>query len=259
VFAALYACAMFFAPIAAITSNLLWRLAFSVLLVMLTFRVLHWKKVAKLTAIFYATTFIFGGTVFGLLHLTRASTALGMIVSNGEMYLNVPIGFLIVGIGAAYAGVIIYTKMVRLKFENERMIVDVKINLNGGEIVTKALIDTGSALVEPISKKPVIVVEYDIISELLPPDARNLYGVDGNFNCETLVELIENNLRSHKFCIIPFASLGSKGSLMLGITPEKVEFLGREQPEISPVIGICADKLSPEGEFFALGSAALAV
>ena len=258
VFAALYACAMFFVPISAITSTLLGRLIFSVLLVMLTFRVLNWRTVAKLTAIFYMTSFAFGGAVFGILYLTRASTALGMVVSNGEIYLNVPIGFLMVGIGAAYAGIIVYTKTVRRNFENERLIIDVKININGGEIVTKALIDTGSELIEPVSKKPVIVVEYEVISALLPADVGKLYDNDGSFNCETLVDIVEENLYKYKFCIIPFAALGNKSGMMLGIIPDKIEFLERAQPGISPVIGICADKLSHNGEFFALTHVALA-
>jgi len=258
--AALYACAMFFAPIAAITSNFIGRFIFSILLVMLTFRVVNYRLVAKLTAMFYMTSFAFGGAVFGLLYLTRASTALGMVISNGEVYLNLPIGFLMLGIGAAYAGVIVYTKIVRLKFENERALVDVKISVNGGEITTRALIDTGSALVEPVSKRPVIVVEYSVIAMLLPSEVGELYADGGeNFGCEALVDVIEKNFRKYKFCLIPFAALGEKRGMMLGITPDKVEFLGRNECETLPVIGICADKLSPDGEFFALTHAALSV
>ena len=254
---ALYSVAMFFVPFMAITQTLLGRLIFSVLLVMLTFRVVQWKKLLKLTVIFYMTSFVFGGTVFGILYLTRASTALGMVISNGEVYLNVPVGILMLGIGTAYAGVIVYTKIVRRKFENERMIVDVKININGGEVITKALIDTGSELIEPISKRPVIVVEYDVLQELLPIDAASVCNDD--FNCEAFVEIVENNLHKFKFCLIPFSVLGNNRGMMLGIVPDKIEFLERAQPEISPVIGICKDKLSPDNEFFALGNAGLAM
>ena len=258
--AALYACAMFFAPIAAITSNILGRLVFSVLLVMLTFKVANWRKVAKLAAMFYMTSFAFGGTVFGILFLTRASTALGMVISNGEVYLNIPAGLLMLGIGAAYAGVIVYTKIVQRKFENDRLIMDVKINIKGNEIITKALIDTGSELVEPISKKPVIVVEYDVLQNMLPASVANLYTHNGDFDCEILVDIIESNLGVYQFCMIPFASLGNKSGMMLGIAPDKIEFLGRgkSENETSCVIGICAQKLSPGGEFSALTHAALA-
>ena len=256
--AALYACAAFFAPVSIITSTLFTRLIFSILLVMLVFRVVKFRMVIKFTAIFYMTSFAFGGAVLGLLYLTRASTALGMVISNGEVYLNLPIGFLIIGIGAAYVGVIVYTKIVQRNFENERLIVDVKININGREIVTQALIDTGSELIEPVSKKPVIVVEYEVIAKLLPADVGKLYDNDGSFNCETLVDVVENNLYKYKFCLIPFAALGNNGGMMLGIIPDKIEFLKRNQPGISPVIGICAEKLSPDGEFFALTHAELA-
>jgi len=253
---ALYSVAMFFVPFTALTQTLLGRLIFSLLLVMLTFRVVKWQKLLKLTAIFYMTSFAFGGVVFGILYLTRASTALGMVISNGEIYLNVPIGILLLGIGTAYAGVIIYTKFVQRKFENDRVIVDVKIEINGNEVMTKALIDTGSELIEPLSKRPVIVVEYDILQNLLPADSAKL--CNDNFNAEEFVEIVENNLHSYKFCLIPFSALGNSNGLMLGIIPDKLEFPGREQPEILPVIGICKDKLSPNGEFFALTHASLA-
>jgi stage II sporulation protein GA (sporulation sigma-E factor processing peptidase) len=161
------------------------------------------------------------------------------------------------GIGAAYAGVIVYTKIVRRNFENERVIVDVKININGGEVTTKALIDTGSELIEPVSKRPVIVVEYDVLETLLPPDAAKLYDNANDFDCEALINIIENHLHTYKFCLIPFAALGNNRGIMLGIIPDKIEFLNREQPEISPVIGVCADKLSSDGEFFALTHATL--
>jgi len=202
------------------------------------------------------TSFAFGGAVFGILYLTRVGTALGMIMSNGEIYLNLPIGILMVGIASAYAGVIVYTKIVRRKFENERVIVDVKININGGEIETKALIDTGSELIEPMSKRPVIVVEYDVLQRLLPADAARL--CDDDFNCDAFVEIVENNIRTHKFCLIPFSALGNSNGMMLGIIPDSIEFIGRTQPEIMPVVGLCRDKLSPDGEFFALGHAELA-
>ncbi|MCL2837536.1 MAG: sigma-E processing peptidase SpoIIGA [Oscillospiraceae bacterium] len=254
---ALYACVMFL-DITAITATILGRLIFSILLVMLTFRAVNWRTVAKLTAIFYMTSFAFGGTVFGILFLTRASTTLGMVVSNGEVYLNIPIGILMFGICAAYTGVVVYTKIVRRKFENERLIVDVKINIKSEEIVTKALIDTGSELVEPVSKKPVIVVEYDVLMGLLPENVADLYNHTADFDCEILVDIIESNLGDYKFCLIPFAALGTKSGMMLGIIPDKIEFLGRKQPQTSCVIGICAEKLSSDDAFFALTHATLA-
>ena len=248
---AIYSCTMFFPSLAPL-SGISGKLIFSVLLVMLTFRVIKIKNILKVTAMFYLISFALGGAVFGTLYFSRAGTALGMIVSNGELYLNLPIGILMVGILFGYGGVVVFTRLTRKNFENERVLTEAEITLGGKKVTIPALIDTGSELCEPTSGKPVIVVEIDRLKEILPEDIAGYYSGNEPEDIEKLLHIMERNKENYIFSLIPFSSLGSKNSIMLGITPERVSFVDKPRELNNCVIGICKNKLSPSGEYFAL-------
>ncbi len=94
-------------------------------------------------------------------------------------------------------------------------------------ISATGLMDTGNHLKEPISQKPVIIVEKELL------------------NKEEIC-LLENN-----FYAIPYHSIGNKAGIMRGFIAEEIT-IGTEQDSRKlqqVMIGICEEKLSRKGEY----------
>lgn len=105
----------------------------------------------------------------------------------------------------------------------EKGIVEAEIFFfDGNKIRVKALIDTGNSLVEPISKKPVSIIEKESLEGCL------------------------DSLRANDFRVIPFCSVGESKGVLQGFTVKKIIIYGRERIYISKkiMIGIAQDKIS---------------
>lgn len=48
------------------------------------------------------------------------------------------------------------------------MLCNIKININSNSVYTKAILDTGNFLKEPITKIPVAVVEKEVLKGVIP-------------------------------------------------------------------------------------------
>ena len=72
------------------------------------------------------------------------------------------------------------------------MFCTIKININKVEIETKAMIDTGNLLKEPISNTPVIVVEHTLLYDCMPKEIlNNLENILGG-DFENISEEVKN-------------------------------------------------------------------
>lgn len=67
--------------------------------------------------------------------------------------------------------------------------------------------DTGHSLIDPISKKPVLIVEYRAFKEILPIQFRKIFEKGNIYS--TINEMSENSY-VNKLRIIPYSSLGNE-------------------------------------------------
>ena len=127
------------------------------------------------------------------------------------------------------------------------------IVLNGKNIETTAMIDTGNLLKEPITNTPVIVLEHTLLYECIPKDILN--------NLENLLGGDFNNIPEHikreyvtKLKFIPFSSLGKQNGMLLGLKADYVEIISQEKKikKENIIIGIYNKSLTKRGEYNAL-------
>ena len=96
------------------------------------------------------------------------------------------------------------------------MFCDVEVELNNKIIKTRAMIDTGNLLKEPITNTPVIVVEHTLLYECVPKEILdNLESILGG-ELVKIPEEVRNEYIS-KLKLIPFASLGKQNGMLVGI------------------------------------------
>ena len=129
----------------------------------------------------------------------------------------------------------------------------IKFKLNGKEVETKAMIDTGNLVKEPITNTPVIIVESSLLYDVLPKEIlNNLDNILGG-NLDEIPEEIQNEYIAKLRCI-PFTSLGKQNGMLVGIKVEEVEIENEEESKLSNnvIIGIYDKSLTKRGEYRAL-------
>ena len=118
-------------------------------------------------------------------------------------------------------------EIIRDNFREKQIYLPVMLRIGEKSIFATGLMDTGNHLKEPISQKPVIIVERELL---------NREGI-----C-----LLESN-----FYAIPYHSIGNKAGIMRGFIAEEIT-IGSEQDSRKMqqvMIGVCEEKLSMKGEY----------
>jgi len=125
------------------------------------------------------------------------------------------------------------------------------ILLNGKICQINGLIDSGNSLVEPISKEPVIIVEFAKIRHILPDAFADAFAKAPQSQIEAA--LSAGDFFQSRFCIIPFSSLGNPNGVILGFRPDGIEIENQGKPlQKTAIIGICDFALATDGGYHAL-------
>lgn len=233
-----------------IYSGITIKIILSIIMVYIAYNPQNFKKMWKDILIFYLTSFVFGGAAFALIYIVKPQD---ILMRNGLFLGTYPLKTVILG---AIIGFVIITtafKLVKTKIAKKDMFCEVEIGINGKTINTKAMIDTGNLLREPITNTPVIVVEHTLLYNCLPKEILNnldeiLGGDFGKIPEETKTEYIS------KLKLIPFSSLGKQNGMLIGIRPEyiKIRQEDKELKKENIIIGIYNKSLTKRGEYRAL-------
>lgn len=133
-------------------------------LVFFTFGFPSKKVFVKAFLVFLLENFIFVGVMFCVWF---AFSPPGMLWKNGVTYIEISPIVLIVGSMVAYCLTCLFNS-VFCKLVGSTKLKKIKIEFNNKIVELNALYDTGNCLLEPFSKKPVCVCEFDALSEILP-------------------------------------------------------------------------------------------
>lgn len=139
-------------------------------------------------------------------------------------------------------------KNIKGKLSKKDMFCNIKININSNTIYTKAIIDTGNFLREPITKIPVVVVEKEVLKGVIPEEILN--------NLSNIIEGKEIELGKYasKIRLIPFMSLGKENGMLIGIKADGITVNIQEDKLFikNIIIGIYDGSLSKTGKYKAL-------
>ncbi|WP_243183302.1 sigma-E processing peptidase SpoIIGA [Anaerosolibacter carboniphilus] len=252
---AIYAFVVFF-PSLTFLYSMIMKVVVSMLIIVVTFMPYHFKHFFKLLGIFYLISFMFGGAAFALFYFTVFQG----LLSNGVFYIgNVFDTFspkLLI-----YAGIIAYILIkycwdyIQVKISREKIYVPICIEIENQKSQVKALIDTGNSLHDPLSKYPVIIVEYEAIKDLLPLDIQGMFNNSSkDINLDLITGIIQSSQWMNRFRMIPFKSLGKDNGMLIGFKPDCVELQDNNHSKCIKeiIIGIYTRKLSTDGDYHAL-------
>lgn len=251
-FGTIYAIMVFFPQFSLITS-LAIKILCSVLMLVIAFVPCSGRAFLRVFLYLYIVSFAMGGSVIALLYFTSSVPGYLQIYNGALVILGgVHYGWLTVGITMAillgYGGVV-FLRKASLK---KTLVYRIRIALNSKSVEVKALLDTGNQLNEPLTKKPVIVIEADALKSLLPQGIiEAVCGKEGTNIFQFTERLSEDWVL--RFRWIPYHSVGKSGSIW-GIIPDALEIIDGEKVKRynHVVLGLLPKKINREGEYQAL-------
>lgn len=233
-----------------IYSGLLIKIILSIVIIYVSFNSNNLKDLLKKILLFYLASFVFGGAVIAIIYMVNSQN---VTIQNGVLVGNYTIKTILIGIVVAYFTIIIAFKLIKTKILKKDLICDISIMINNKEIKTKALIDTGNFLKDPITQIPVIVIEHTLLYDVLPKEILNNIEkiLGGDFS------KISNEIKDKYFSklkVIPFSSLGKSNGMLLGIIGENLNIYFKDENEKidKVIVGIYNKSLTKKGEYRSL-------
>ena len=233
-----------------IYSNLILKVILSILIIYIAFNPQTVKQLWKDILIFYLTSFVFGGVAFALIYVVKPQD---ILMKNGLFLGTYPLKTVLLAAIVAFIIIIAAFAIVKTKFSKKDMFCDVEVELNNKMIKTRAMIDTGNLLKEPITNTPVIVLEHTLLYECVPKEILdNLESILGG-ELVKIPEKVRNEYIS-KLKLIPFASLGKQNGMLVGIKADSLKIIqdDQEKENKNVIIGIYNKSLTKRGEYRAL-------
>lgn len=185
-----------------IYSTLFMKILLSIIMIYVAFNNQNIKQICKNLLLFYLTSFVIGGCALALLYLVspqNVSFENGVLVGTYPMKMTLiagAVGFLIIQYSFS---------MNKRQMKLKDLLCDLEIMVNKQKVKMKGYIDSGNTLKDPISQKPVIIVENAVMEKII--DTKNLIGGDENL----------------KIRLIPFKSIGKQNGMLVGIKPNYVQ------------------------------------
>lgn len=171
------------APEMGLIISLLIKLLFSLIIVVCAFNPRSFSAIARETAYFFAVNFIFAGIMLFVASLPGISI---VQYNNGAVYINFSFISLIASCLVCYGVTVILGKFSKYKGANCE-VMGAEIFVGGKSVKCAAIADTGNALTDPYTSKPLIVADKFTLTPVLPENVRKYLE---NGSCTDAIKLI---------------------------------------------------------------------
>jgi len=221
----------------------------SVLMILIAFNPEKFNIFLKQISAFYFTSFVFAGTIMGIYYILNNSFNFANVSFKNAREL---VRVLVIGIGLAIMLIHYIFKYHRARMNKESFLTNITISLNNKKANLVALIDTGNSLKEPITQKPVIIAEYNSLSEILPEKLKRIYLEKRELDLETIAKVMEDIGSEIKLRLIPFKSLGNENGILIGFKPDSVSiYLENETRRLKEeiIVAIYNNKLAQDEQY----------
>ncbi len=182
---ALYAVCMFFWPLSFLWS-LVGALFLSIIMIAIAFRPRGFKALMKYLCVFYAVTFVLGGTALSIFYMADNAAITGTVIRNGIIYFNFPVYRLL----PIAAGCFIILKTAFHLSERlnacQQLTCKVRIQYHGNAVTLRGFYDSGNLLCDPVTGRGVIIANLASLAPLLNEDISTPMTEYKTLSCHTL-------------------------------------------------------------------------
>lgn len=180
------------------------------------------RRLLRQTVIFLAVSCAFAGGVLAVSLLGGRGLALG----HGIVYTGMDLKIVLLSAAICYA---LFTAVLRRAARHSALrgeVVRATLRFQGREVALPTLVDTGNTLTDPVSGRPVIVVDAPAVDPLLDgdaPDLRELAAPD-----RALARLNAGRWRG-RFTLLPYRAVGVEHGMLLALRLDSAAVDGRER------------------------------
>lgn len=215
------------------------KIMFSCLVVILALHPKGWQEFKKILLCFYAVSFAMAGATIGITYLMNEN-------SQGDPF---SYWWLLGGIVCAlylgqYGGKYLSQKIIPalLKYR-------VELHFDNKICRGEGFLDTGNNLRDPLTKRPVIVAEYDLLKECIPDDCQA--AIENFHDNNDILQALSVSSWASRLRLIPFSSIGQKNGLMVGFRCDEI-VVDSEQINLqyrNLVVGVYLDRLASQDDY----------
>ena len=185
-----------------IYSNVFMKILLSLIMIYIAFNPQSIKKMLKTLLLFYLISFVTGGCALALLYLISPKS---ISFSNGVLTGSYPMKVTLIA-GAVGFLIIQYSfRLNKMKLRKQDLICNITVKVCGKLLQTKAFLDSGNNLKDPITRTPVVIIEKVKVEKII-----NIKELEGG----------ENDI---KLRFIPFKAIGKQNGLLMGIKADYIE------------------------------------
>jgi len=214
--------------------TLLLKFLVSVLMITIAFTPYKTKKLISLYLWFFIVSSIYGAVSLMILFLIYGVNGLYIIY----IY-SYPSFILILSSVLSHFLITYINNFLRVKMVKESLFIDITVQLNGLTKKLKAIVDTGNSLVDPLTNKPAIVVNYSSISSILPQNIDESLISTMEKDISAIMQIADKGDMANRFRLIPYSSIGKDGGFLIGFKPDLVRVHYKEKEQVITNVIIC--------------------
>lgn len=226
---------------------------YSIVIILCSFRFYSIQRFGKLLLLFYFTTFSIGGGLIALHFLLQNPVGFSETgVLTMEKGYGDPVSWMFIVIG--FPIVWWFTKNRMDKHATDKIRYDqlysVTIELEGECHSTTGYIDSGNQLVDPLTKKPVIICDRHFLSNWFSDEEwKMLKDAQEELDFDSIPEKWEDRIQ-----LVPFQGVDGKRLFMLTIKPEQLTIYYDQSKIVTgkTLIGIQFASLSDDASYHCL-------
>jgi len=246
---ALLFCLLIFLPVISQYYNIFSALIVLLSGILITFSVRDLKDLGKLVTFAHISAFAVGGIGSAIFFYSNMSNIIGNVIGFTINYFS--FRMLIAAVCCSYILIkLILTALNKITIKKQ-VIYNIKIISGGQTAEIAALVDTGNSLVDPLSKAPVIIAEFEHVSDFLPEKMQDLYISRKEGDLSLIISAISGDAFEKNIRMIPYKSLGCENGMLIGFKPDIVEIL-KEKEVLTlhdVVVGIYNLNLTKNGDY----------
>lgn len=221
-------------------------------MVRIAFGKMNWRELIRHSIILFLVTCFAGGFLNSVYYHTRLRLIL-IQLDYSVIFSNLQMGYIIL----AFLGIIPITVLLvwlrkwYLGFRKE--IYEIELIYGEKRTKTKGMLDTGNCLFDPVSHKPVIIVEKHVMEQIIPSECSSLLQINETLNIQSESAASQEKLDQYllRFHLIPYRSIGKEMGVMPGIVIDRIQIMVGEEIccQERVTAAICNHTLSSGGEY----------
>lgn len=218
-------------------------------MVKLAFSVKGLKEEGRAVSTFFLVNFLTGGMINGIYHYTKLGYYIRKAL-KGEIKAQMTMGVLFLLAGFSWLILRYLIGKNQRRCCESASVYQVVFQMGDRTLEGTALLDTGNRLYEPISGKPVCMIESTAAKELFEDELWR--AIESYYRTDEMKA--EEWYRYPGIRMIPYSSVGKEKGILLAVPVERLYITkeGERRKITKPYVAVCPKAISAKGDYHIL-------